>query len=165
MITQTEGSLAIAAQLLGCEKDELRSSLISRVMQTQRGGVKGTAIKVPLKVGEASSARDALAKSVYSKLFDYIVARVNQALPFSSSKSYIGVLDIAGFEYFQVNSFEQFCINYCNEKLQQFFNERILKEVTAIIALFMEFIRAYFIFFRSNSCMRKKACKSRRFTT
>jgi len=52
---------------------------------------------VPLKVGEASSARDALAKAVYARLFDYIVSRVNQSLPFSSSKSYIGVLDIAGF--------------------------------------------------------------------
>merc|ERR1711976_610159 len=83
-------------------------------------------------MGEASSARDALAKSVYGKLFDYIVSRVNQALPFTSSRSYIGVLDIAGFEYFQTNSFEQFCINYCNEKLQQFFNERILKEEQAL---------------------------------
>lgn len=53
--------------------------------------------RVPLKRTEASNARDALAKSVYGKLFDYIVTRVNQALPFSSSKSYIGVLDIAGF--------------------------------------------------------------------
>ena len=53
--------------------------------------------RVPLKPGEASNARDALAKSVYAKLFDYIVARVNQALPFESSKNYIGVLDIAGF--------------------------------------------------------------------
>ncbi|ELT99775.1 hypothetical protein CAPTEDRAFT_154601 [Capitella teleta] len=128
MSASSEASLITAAQLLGCETDELRSSLISRVMQTTRGGAKGTAIMVPLKTKEASSARDALAKSVYNKLFDYIVTRVNQALPFSSSKSYIGVLDIAGFEYFQVNSFEQFCINYCNEKLQQFFNERILKE-------------------------------------
>jgi myosin-6 len=53
--------------------------------------------RVPLKVNEAQNARDALAKAVYSRLFDYIVSRVNQALPFSSSKSYIGVLDIAGF--------------------------------------------------------------------
>ena len=53
--------------------------------------------RVQLKPGEAQSARDALAKAVYSKLFDYIVARVNQVLPFASSKSYIGVLDIAGF--------------------------------------------------------------------
>jgi len=48
-------------------------------------------------VVEAQNARDALAKAVYARLFDYIVFRVNQSLPFSSSKSYIGVLDIAGF--------------------------------------------------------------------
>ena len=60
------------------------------------------ACRVPLKVGEASSARDALAKAVYGKLFDYIVGRVNQALPFSSSKSYIGVLDIAGFGQYSI---------------------------------------------------------------
>ena len=53
--------------------------------------------RVPLKVGEANSARDAFAKAIYAKLFDYIVKRVNQSLPFSSSKSYMGVLDIAGF--------------------------------------------------------------------
>jgi myosin-6 len=84
---------------------------------------------VPLKVYEAQNARDALAKAMYSKLFDFIVTRIiNKSIPFSTSAHYIGVLDIAGFEYFQINSFEQFCINYCNEKLQQFFNERILKE-------------------------------------
>jgi len=53
--------------------------------------------RVPLKVVEAQNARDALAKAVYARLFDYIVFRVNQSLPFSFSKSYIGVLDIAGF--------------------------------------------------------------------
>ncbi|KAH9643241.1 hypothetical protein HF086_012903 [Spodoptera exigua] len=82
---------------------------------------------VPLKTHEANNARDALAKAVYSRLFDYIVHRINTSIPFQASAYYIGVLDIAGFEYFQMNSFEQFCINYCNEKLQQFFNERILK--------------------------------------
>lgn len=99
------------------------------VNQIISGGHKGTVYLVPLKVYEAQNARDALAKAMYSKLFDYIVTRViNKSIPFSTSANYIGVLDIAGFEYFQTNSFEQFCINYCNEKLQQFFNERILKE-------------------------------------
>ncbi|XP_034079305.1 unconventional myosin-VI-like, partial [Gymnodraco acuticeps] len=83
---------------------------------------------VPLKVEQANNARDALAKAVYSRLFDHVVTRANQCFPFQSSANFIGVLDIAGFEYFEHNSFEQFCINYCNEKLQQFFNERILKE-------------------------------------
>ena len=75
-------------------------------------------IKVPLKVHEAANARDALAKAMYSRLFDAIVTMVNKSIPFSSSVDYIGVLDIAGFEYFQKNSFEQFCINYCNEKVR-----------------------------------------------
>jgi myosin-6 len=70
-----------------------------------------------IQVHEASSARDALAKAIYSRVFDSIVARINQSIPFERSSYYIGVLDIAGFEYFTVNSFEQFCINYCNEKL------------------------------------------------
>jgi len=97
-------------------------------MQTNKGGNFGTVIMVPLKAHEASNARDALAKSLYSRLFDYIVMRINQSIPFEASRFFIGILDIAGFEYFKVNSFEQFCINYCNEKLQQFFNQRILKD-------------------------------------
>lgn len=122
-----EKSLLIASKLLEIEADELKQALVSRVMQSARGGLKGTVIMVPLKIHEANNARDALAKAVYSNLFDYIVSRINQSIPFQTSSYYIGVLDIAGFEFFTVNSFEQFCINYCNEKLQQFFNERILK--------------------------------------
>ncbi|XP_077539631.1 myosin heavy chain 95F jaguar [Haemaphysalis longicornis] len=129
---ESEQALRVAAALMGVDTDELRQSLLSRVMQTSKGGHKGTIYMVPLKAYEANNARDALAKAVYSKLFDFIVRRINQSIPFSSSSHYIGVLDIAGFEYFQVNSFEQFCINYCNEKLQQFFNERILKEEQAL---------------------------------
>ncbi|XP_050667536.1 myosin heavy chain 95F [Leptidea sinapis] len=123
----SEGTLQTAASLLGIEAGELRMSLVSRLMQSSRGGMKGTAIMVPLKTHEAVNARDALSKAVYSRLFDHIVYRINCSIPFQTSAYYIGVLDIAGFEYFEQNSFEQFCINYCNEKLQQFFNERILK--------------------------------------
>ena len=124
---ESEASLAITSSLLGLEPEELRGALVSRVMQS-KGGSFGTVIMVPLKTKEASNARDALAKSLYTRQFDYIVMRINQSIPFSESRYYIGVLDIAGFEYFTVNSFEQFCINYCNEKLQQFFNQRILKD-------------------------------------
>ncbi|VDN56642.1 unnamed protein product, partial [Dracunculus medinensis] len=131
-------SLQIASLLLGLDAADLRDGLISRIMQPTKGGVKGTMIKVPLKTYEAVAARDALAKSIYSRLFDSIVLAINKSIPFSDSCSYIGVLDIAGFgrifhffskdKFFVVNSFEQFCINYCNEKLQNFFNERILKQ-------------------------------------
>ncbi|MEE6476461.1 hypothetical protein FKM82_011082 [Ascaphus truei] len=125
---KSSASLACCTKLLGLDEDDLRVSLTTRVMLTTAGGTKGTVIKVPLKVEQANSARDALAKAVYSRLFDHVVNRVNQCFPFERSSFFIGVLDIAGFEYFEHNSFEQFCINYCNEKLQQFFNERILKE-------------------------------------
>uniref|UniRef100_A0A667YUP4 Unconventional myosin-VI n=1 Tax=Myripristis murdjan TaxID=586833 RepID=A0A667YUP4_9TELE len=125
---QSSQTLEHCAELLGLEEEDLRVSLTTRVMLTTAGGTKGTVIKVPLKVEQANNARDALAKAVYSRLFDHVVTRVNQCFPFDSSANFIGVLDIAGFEYFEHNSFEQFCINYCNEKLQQFFNERILKE-------------------------------------
>uniref|UniRef100_A0A915AE15 Myosin motor domain-containing protein n=1 Tax=Parascaris univalens TaxID=6257 RepID=A0A915AE15_PARUN len=124
---ESEESLQLGASLLGIDPVELRHGLISRIMQSKAGAM-GTIIRVPLKTYEAAAARDALAKAVYSKLFDSIVAHINKCIPFGDSVAYIGVLDIAGFEFFTVNSFEQFCINYCNEKLQQFFNDRILKE-------------------------------------
>uniref|UniRef100_A0A4W4DWD8 Unconventional myosin-VI n=1 Tax=Electrophorus electricus TaxID=8005 RepID=A0A4W4DWD8_ELEEL len=128
LTNQSNQTLQHCAELLGLDQEDLRVSLTTRVMLTTAGGAKGTVIKVPLKVEQANNARDALAKAVYSRLFDHVVTRVNQCFPFTASSNFIGVLDIAGFEYFEHNSFEQFCINYCNEKLQQFFNERILKE-------------------------------------
>lgn len=74
---------------------------------------------------QSTTARDSLAKSLYSTLFDWIVNIINSSLGSTSSRShtlFIGVLDIYGFEVFDVNTFEQFCINYANEKLQQQFN-------------------------------------------
>uniref|UniRef100_A0A673ZT75 Myosin VB n=1 Tax=Salmo trutta TaxID=8032 RepID=A0A673ZT75_SALTR len=77
---------------------------------------------------QAANARDALAKHIYAHMFDWIVEYVNKSLHTSSKQhSFIGVLDIYGFETFEINSFEQFCINYANEKLQQQFNQHVFK--------------------------------------
>uniref|UniRef100_A0AAR2KP72 Myosin motor domain-containing protein n=1 Tax=Pygocentrus nattereri TaxID=42514 RepID=A0AAR2KP72_PYGNA len=85
----------------------------------------------PLSLEQAVSARDALAKAIYGRTFTWLVQKINQSLAFQVSalkcSSVIGLLDIYGFEVFQNNSFEQFCINYCNEKLQQLFIELTLK--------------------------------------
>ena len=126
--TSSSTSLKHAAKLLGVDTSELLNGLITRVMQPAKGGVMGTIIRVPLKPREASNARDALTKAIYNRIFDVVVSSINRSIPFTDSVNYIGVLDIAGFEFFAVNSFEQFCINYCNEKLQQFFNDRILRQ-------------------------------------
>jgi myosin heavy chain 9/10/11/14 len=94
-------------------------------------------IKPNLKVGSevvekhetaarANFNRNALVKSIYLRLFNWIVTRVNESLQSKEKiKSWIGVLDIAGFEIFTFNSFEQLCINFTNEKLQQFFNHHM----------------------------------------
>ncbi|MEQ2261762.1 Unconventional myosin-Va [Xenotaenia resolanae] len=76
----------------------------------------------------AVHGRDALAKHIYARLFNWIVSSINNALTSAvKQRSFIGVLDIYGFETFDVNSFEQFCINYANEKLQQQFNLHVFK--------------------------------------
>uniref|UniRef100_A0AC35FWW9 Myosin motor domain-containing protein n=1 Tax=Panagrolaimus sp. PS1159 TaxID=55785 RepID=A0AC35FWW9_9BILA len=134
ILPKSTSSLNYASKLLGVEKSELLNGLITRVMQPAKGGVLGTIIRVPLKPREASNARDALAKAIYNRIFDTVVLSINKSIPFTDSVNYIGVLDIAGFEFFAINSFEQFCINYCNEKLQQFFNDRILKQEQELYA-------------------------------
>jgi myosin-6 len=119
----TQPVLNGVAAMLGLQPDALAKALCFTEIN-----IAGTASSKGKTIKDADFGRDALAKAMYSKLFDWIVTRINECFPFPSSENYIGVLDIAGFEYFQHNSFEQFCINYCNEKLQQFFNERVLKD-------------------------------------
>jgi len=91
--------------------------------------VKNEKFVVPLNVADANSNRDALSKLLYGALFSWLVGRINKVIAgeSDSSKAFIGVLDIFGFENFAVNSFEQFCINFTNEKLQQHFNQYIFK--------------------------------------
>uniref|UniRef100_A0A8B9GWC0 Myosin IHa n=1 Tax=Astyanax mexicanus TaxID=7994 RepID=A0A8B9GWC0_ASTMX len=83
----------------------------------------------PFTVDHAIYVRDALAKAIYGRTFTWLVNRINESLENqdASRKTVIGLLDIYGFEVFYVNSFEQFCINYCNEKLQQLFIQLTLK--------------------------------------
>ncbi|QPG77001.1 myosin I [Brettanomyces nanus] len=117
------------AYLLQVNADVLCKAVTERVMETSHGMKRGSVYHVPLNPVQATASRDALAKGLYSNLFDWIVARVNQS--FSSMKSQpfksIGILDIYGFEIFEHNSFEQVCINYVNEKLQQIFIQLTLK--------------------------------------
>ncbi len=119
----SDNTLRGVASMLG-----LDHGIMSEALRSTTITIGGTESKKGKSVKDADFGRDALAKALYSKLFDWIVRRINKCFPFDRSENFIGVLDIAGFEYFQVNSFEQFCINYCNEKLQQFFNVRILKD-------------------------------------
>lgn len=85
-------------------------------------------VLIPINQSAAVAARDALAKHIYAKLFEHIVNIVNKSLGSSRKQHcFIGVLDIYGFETFESNSFEQFCINYANEKLQQQFNQHVFK--------------------------------------
>ena len=88
----------------------------------------GSVYEVPLNPAQASAVRDAFAQAIYNNLFEWIVQRVNVSMKAKGATStIIGVLDIYGFEIFDTNQFEQLCINYVNEKLQQIFIQRTLK--------------------------------------
>ena len=116
------------AYLLEVDAAHVNKALTLRVVETSRGGRRGSVYEVPLNVTQATAVRDALAKALYFNLFDWIVERVNASLKARGVvKNSIGILDIYGFEIFEKNSFEQLCINYVNEKLQQIFIQLTLK--------------------------------------
>jgi myosin I len=117
------------AYLLEVDPTTVINALTQRIMETQRGGRRGSVYEVPLNPTQAVSVRDALAKAIYNNMFDWIVDRINTSMNTRvSHQNIIGVLDIYGFEIFENNSFEQLCINYVNEKLQQIFIELTLKK-------------------------------------
>ncbi|KAL9431225.1 hypothetical protein AB3S75_026414 [Citrus x aurantiifolia] len=115
--------LKTVAELLMCDAKALEDSLCKREIVT-----RDETITKWLDPEAAAVSRDALAKIVYSRLFDWLVEKINNSIGQDpNSKSLIGVLDIYGFESFKTNSFEQFCINLTNEKLQQHFNQHVFK--------------------------------------
>ncbi|QCD96119.1 DNA topoisomerase III [Vigna unguiculata] len=115
--------LQTAAELFMSDAKALEDSLCKRVIVTPDGN-----ITKPLDPDAAALSRDALSKTVYSKLFDWIVDKINSSIGQDpNAVSIIGVLDIYGFESFKINSFEQLCINLTNEKLQQHFNQHVFK--------------------------------------
>uniref|UniRef100_A0A8C5BMJ2 Unconventional myosin-Va-like n=1 Tax=Gadus morhua TaxID=8049 RepID=A0A8C5BMJ2_GADMO len=122
-ITPDQHHLAMFCELMGVAYQDMAYWLCHRKLRT----ATETFVKTLSKVS-AVNGRDALAKHIYAKLFGWIVDSINRTLKFAATRRcFIGILDIYGFETFDVNSFEQFCINYANEKLQQQFNLHVFK--------------------------------------
>uniref|UniRef100_A0A8C9FMJ9 Myosin VIIA n=1 Tax=Pavo cristatus TaxID=9049 RepID=A0A8C9FMJ9_PAVCR len=121
-------SLITAASLLEVEPQDVMNCLTSRTIIT-----RGETVSTPLSMEQALDVRDAFVKGIYGRLFVWIVEKINAAIyrpPSQELKSVrrsIGLLDIFGFENFTVNSFEQLCINFANENLQQFFVRHVFK--------------------------------------
>lgn len=124
-IKDDDPALIKSAELLGINAAQFKHWLIKRQIITRSEKIMSNA-----KPYEAVTSRDSIAKFIYSMLFDWIVKIVNMKLnPSNGSgkEKFIGVLDIYGFEHFQKNSFEQFCINFANEKLQQEFTRHVFR--------------------------------------
>lgn len=111
-------------EMLQCGAHLLQNALTKRTVEA--GNEKMT---TPLTAAQAYYARDALSKATYRRMFSWLIQRVNDSIKVKKrgKRKVIGVLDIYGFEIFKTNSFEQFIINYCNEKLQQIFIELTLQ--------------------------------------
>ncbi|XP_019629927.1 PREDICTED: unconventional myosin-Ia-like isoform X10 [Branchiostoma belcheri] len=124
-----EHTIEEVCKMIQCDPEQLKQALTNRTMDICITGLAERVVST-LSSGQAVYARDALCKAMYSRLFSWLVGRINDSIKVRSrgKKKVMGVLDIYGFEVFEDNNFEQFVINYCNEKLQQIFIELTLKE-------------------------------------
>ncbi|CAL8334609.1 unnamed protein product [Boreogadus saida] len=120
--------LTTASTLLEVDGKDLMNCLTSRTLIT-----RGETVSTPLSMEQALDVRDAFVKGIYGRLFVWIVGKINAAIykpppnPSKAVRRSIGLLDIFGFENFNINSFEQLCINFANENLQQFFVRHVFK--------------------------------------
>ncbi|XP_014247887.1 myosin-VIIa-like isoform X2 [Cimex lectularius] len=119
---QPTNSLKAAITLLGLEENDLIHVLTHKTII-----VEGNKVVSAILIGQALSKRDAFAMGLYMRLFSYVLTTINKAISNhqSTKNSTIGILDVFGFENFKHNSFEQLCINYANEQLQQFFVQHV----------------------------------------
>ena len=132
--------LSFASHYLSADASTLSTALVERQVV-----IRGEVQHMRNKVKDANEAVEALCKAVYSTLFDDIVLRINAAVGGVRGAS-IGVLDIFGFEIFETNSFEQLCINFTNERLQQKFNHHtFLQEETLYLTEGVQFEKVPFI--------------------
>ncbi|MEQ2248802.1 hypothetical protein ILYODFUR_022786 [Ilyodon furcidens] len=116
----TKQVVSNASDLLGLDAFQLSEVL------TQRSIIlRGEEICSPLTIEQAIDSRDSVAMALYSQCFSWIILKINQKIKGKENFKSIGILDIFGFENFEVNRFEQFNINYANEKLQAYFNKHI----------------------------------------
>ncbi|XP_054644353.1 unconventional myosin-X isoform X2 [Dunckerocampus dactyliophorus] len=116
----SKGVVSNVSELLGLDSFQLSEVLTQRSMI-----LRGEEICSPLTVEQAVDSRDSVAMALYSQCFSWIIMRINQKIKGRDNFKSIGILDIFGFENFEVNRFEQFNINYANEKLQEYFNKHI----------------------------------------
>jgi len=144
---ECQGSMAPAASLLGCVNEQLTKAICTLNI---KAGLDW--IAKPNTTRYAQSAKDALSKALYSRLFDALVEKINESLMFGGeSRFFIGAVDIFGFECFPKNSMEQLCINFANEKLQRMFTEAVFESVLAEYA--KEGINVIGMTFEDNSAV------------
>jgi len=134
------------AELFGVDSSTLEHTMCQKRIQTGRGDRRGSITFRAYTPEQAVEVRNGLAKEMYKRAFDLIVSEINRLAATSGNPGesavdqaelhaqhrMIGILDIFGFEIFEKNSFEQLCINLCNEVLQQHFNESIFKSELAL---------------------------------
>ena len=130
---ESKSDFKLAAEFLGLESEKLNKIL---TIKKYTDPLTKNVLERFVPIDAAHNSRDAISKAIYAKMFDWIIKKINLAIANTEKEKLIkdkdkilkiGILDIFGFEIFEVNSFEQLCINYANERLQQFFNNSLFK--------------------------------------
>ncbi|XP_037643194.1 unconventional myosin-X isoform X1 [Sebastes umbrosus] len=119
-VSSKSAALSRTSDLLGLNPDQMAEVLTHRSMI-----LRGEMISTPLTVEQAVDSRDSMAMALYAQCFNWIIRKLNNRIRGKEDFKSISILDIFGFENFEVNRFEQFNINYANEKLQEYFNKHI----------------------------------------